>query len=71
MYSSKKVPVAPSARNHWSAGATTADAAWPAAKGPVASSRYIARSTTMSWVAVITAETSVAARASMVSTEMV
>ena len=62
MYSSKNAPVAPSARNQLSAGAVTADAAWPARNGVPAPSRYIARSTAMSSVDVMDAETSPPAR---------
>jgi hypothetical protein len=70
MYSSKKPPVAPSARNHSSAGAVTAEAAWPAVNG-TSVSRYIARSTAMSSVEAMAAETSPVARPGISLTQIV
>ena len=61
MYSSKNAPVAPSAKNHSSAGAATADAACAGAERTPPLSRYMARSTTMSWSDGTRADTSVPA----------
>jgi hypothetical protein len=56
---SKNGPVAPSARNQSRAGAVTPAEPWPAANGCVGLVRYIARSTMIGLVAVISADTSV------------
>jgi hypothetical protein len=60
MNRSKKLPVAPSARNHCTDGAVTPALLWPAANDCPARVAYIARSTMMGSVALMTAETSVA-----------
>ena len=71
MNSSKKSPVAPSARNHSRAGAGIAALAWPAPKGSPPLLAYIARSTTIGTVDWMIAETSAAARiGSSSSTQM-
>ena len=58
---SKNDPVAPSARNQLVDVAVTPALSWPAANGWPGRSRYIARSTMIGCVAVITPDTSVLA----------
>ena len=59
---SKKAPVAPSPKNQLVDGAGTAAASCPSANGCPGALRYIARSTAIGCVAVISADTSVDSR---------